>query len=351
MALHEALLNGLVPQPRSSQQNMSPPLMNLGSHRPSPRMLPPLNHPGSGYLQGMSSDQLPIAGMNDTSTLLGHGQLPSYATTVRGGMDSIFRPSGPLSFPPTYVNPLWGLGGDNDQQYEIHHEFSKANAKYAGDDMGTLGTDFGRGCSPHGHTNSSSRESPLNDEEDTQEDQQLEQEGITIPYRDLEYKQKVVIGLCHGLRPSLETLKTWTNQQWFGRNLKLEQGHHIKDCHELKQNTTTTDPEPTNKNDGFQPVNKRNTSRGGKFGKQGKNKTFPSPLLENVFEPFSTFKEFNDENGPADHHDLNKISKPSQRDKDKDFMDTTGPEQEVQNLEHEEGCSSSSDSDEETIPS
>ncbi|KAI5063420.1 hypothetical protein GOP47_0021967 [Adiantum capillus-veneris] len=167
MAVHEALSNGLVPQPRSSQQNMSPPLMNLGSHRPSPCMLPPLNHPGSGYLQGMSTDQLPIVGMNDTSTLLGRGQLPSYATIVRGGMDSIFIPSSPLSFRPTYVNPLWGLGGDKDQQYEIHHEISKANAEYADDDMGTLGLDFERGCSPHGHTNSSSRESPPIGEEDT----------------------------------------------------------------------------------------------------------------------------------------------------------------------------------------
>ncbi|MCO5580735.1 hypothetical protein L7F22_034605 [Adiantum nelumboides] len=49
----------------------------------------------------------------------------------------------------------------------------------------------------------------------------------------------------------------------------LKQGHHIKDYLELKPTASSVETDPPNKNEGFQPVPKRNTARGGKNAKQG----------------------------------------------------------------------------------
>ncbi|MCO5555909.1 hypothetical protein L7F22_009453 [Adiantum nelumboides] len=55
-------------------------------------------------------------------------------------------------------------------------------------------------------------------------------EGITILDKDMELwhsqlRERVVIGMCHGIHPSMETLKAWTKQQclqqWTNKNIRL----------------------------------------------------------------------------------------------------------------------------------
>ncbi|MCO5604697.1 hypothetical protein L7F22_058867 [Adiantum nelumboides] len=55
---------------------------------------------------------------------------------------------------------------------------------------------------------------------------------VTIPTNELDYwyselQQRMVIGLCHGIRPSLELLKAWVGQQWSNKNYKVEQVQYI----------------------------------------------------------------------------------------------------------------------------
>ncbi|MCO5574922.1 hypothetical protein L7F22_028717 [Adiantum nelumboides] len=233
-------------------------------------------------------------------------------------------------------------------------------------------------------------------------------ECVTIPATKLEeysYKQlqqRMVIGLYHGIRPSLESLKSWVGQQWSNKNFKVEQvlpnnyymflfedpgsalqvvghgqwlirntpltvfswypdfnprgrkptriptwvdftdlpielypwlkstgtwvgrvlgqrsrggfipkwdpqllievdiRHLIKDCPDLK---STENPKANEKEEGFQTVTRKNSSRSGKNPRQSPhwNKHNYNPLLENVFEPFSHLsEEITEEQGPKE---------------------------------------------------
>ncbi|MCO5569042.1 hypothetical protein L7F22_022748 [Adiantum nelumboides] len=56
--------------------------------------------------------------------------------------------------------------------------------------------------------------------------------GLVIQIEALDdwYKQlqeRVVIGLCHGIRPSVEGLKTWMAQTWKNRNILIEQVQYL----------------------------------------------------------------------------------------------------------------------------
>ncbi|MCO5600849.1 hypothetical protein L7F22_054966 [Adiantum nelumboides] len=49
--------------------------------------------------------------------------------------------------------------------------------------------------------------------------------GITMPSQDLavwqqQLQQRVVVGLCHGIRPPLDTLKSWMYGQWESRDIR-----------------------------------------------------------------------------------------------------------------------------------
>ncbi|MCO5560100.1 hypothetical protein L7F22_013707 [Adiantum nelumboides] len=441
MALHEALSNGLVSQP-VFQQNPASPLKGLGTSKAA-ATTPLLLSTGNVNLQGMQTKTL---------TCSGRGGFPTYATTVGGGIETLFRPStslliGQNYFPYPIINPLWINEGENLQNLYLH-----PNDKVLADSAEERAkTTAGIGTEVHGAWQDSklpSKQENLHFGDDNLHgDFPQEQDGITIPYRDLEYwqsqlKQKVVIGLCHGIRPSLEALKTWANQQWLGRNYKLDQvqylpnnyylfffddaesafqvisqgqwiikntplfvfswflgfnprdpkptkvpvwvefphlpiefypwmkqlgsclgrvlgqrarrgfnpkwdplievdvnkdlkcevpikdlagnvlhaqkisyknlpntyfqclkqGHHIKDCPELKPAPPPTTNEPPPKNEGFQFLTRKNSARGGKFSKQGKNEAILSPLLENVFVPFSEGTQVSDEEEQL--HDL-----------------------------------------------
>ncbi|MCO5548920.1 hypothetical protein L7F22_002383 [Adiantum nelumboides] len=160
---------------------------------------------------------------------------------------------------------------------------------------------------------------------------------FTIPVRDLDYwqsqlKQKVVIGLCQGIRPSLEALKSWTNQQWLGRNFTLDQGHHIKDYPDSKPVATPMEPDP-NKNEGFQPVPKRNSAKGGRNAKQGKNRSNLSPLLENVFEPFPSDKRDANE----EFHEAPPVDVVAPQRGGKELFDDVGCEMDNPNLDMDDG--------------
>ncbi|MCO5566295.1 hypothetical protein L7F22_019971 [Adiantum nelumboides] len=57
-------------------------------------------------------------------------------------------------------------------------------------------------------------------------------DGVIIHVNELEYwysqlEQRMVIGLCHGIRPSLESLKSWVGQQWTNKNLRVEQIQYL----------------------------------------------------------------------------------------------------------------------------
>ncbi|MCO5603267.1 hypothetical protein L7F22_057416 [Adiantum nelumboides] len=115
MALHEALVNGIVVPP---QQNPVSPSKQAGSSRAPPL---PLNL--SGLNQGMSSEHF----LNTNIGGLGTGGFPSYATSVRGGLDPQFRPTVALStglqrFPFPMVNPLWNM--EMEGGYLFNHHLS-----------------------------------------------------------------------------------------------------------------------------------------------------------------------------------------------------------------------------------
>ncbi|MCO5600367.1 hypothetical protein L7F22_054478 [Adiantum nelumboides] len=214
--------------------------MNPGFNRALPRLLSPLNLPGSGYFQGMFSKPPQNVGLNVSSVMTDHIHFPSYVTTVRGGVESLFRPTGPMSF-PTYANPLWGMVGDKDHQYELHQEIAKVNVDFANNVMGMHGPDLERRDIVHVHSSSPHRATTSTEEDGPLEDQQLDQEG--------------------------------------------------------------------------------------------KRKSFPSLVLENVFEPFSNLKDTDEERAPSDQHNVNNLYNHCQ-DGDKEFMDTAEPD--MQNQEQEE---------------
>ncbi|MCO5606456.1 hypothetical protein L7F22_060644 [Adiantum nelumboides] len=249
-------------------------------------------------------------------------------------------------------------------------------------------------------------------------------ECVTILATELEYwykklQQRMVIGLCHSIKPSLESLKAWVVQQWSNKNLRVEQvqylpnnqymflfedpgfalqvvdhgqwlirntsltafswyprfnprgpkptriptwvdfpglpielypwlsllepglegswardpeedssssgipsfslnqkiisknlpnacfhyfkqGHLIKDCPNLK---STENPKASEKEEGFETVTRKNSSRSGKNPRQSPhwNKHNYNPLLESVFEPFFHLsEEFTEEQGPKE---------------------------------------------------
>ncbi|MCO5561239.1 hypothetical protein L7F22_014860 [Adiantum nelumboides] len=87
------------------QQHPVSPSKLVGSSRVPPL---PLNLPG--LMQGMSSDYLLNTGLGG----IGTGWFPTYASSVRGGLDPLFKPSAALSFgsqrfPFPMVNPLWNM--------------------------------------------------------------------------------------------------------------------------------------------------------------------------------------------------------------------------------------------------
>ncbi|MCO5554408.1 hypothetical protein L7F22_007938 [Adiantum nelumboides] len=57
-------------------------------------------------------------------------------------------------------------------------------------------------------------------------------DAVIIPANELEYSycqlhQRMVICLCHGIQPSLESLKSWVEQQWTNKNLRVEQVQYL----------------------------------------------------------------------------------------------------------------------------
>ncbi|MCO5576713.1 hypothetical protein L7F22_030528 [Adiantum nelumboides] len=72
--------------------------------------VPPLSLNLRGSMQGMSSEHLLSTGLE----VPGIGGFPSYASSVRGDLDPLFRPTATLSagiprFPFPMVNPLWNI--------------------------------------------------------------------------------------------------------------------------------------------------------------------------------------------------------------------------------------------------
>ncbi|MCO5579243.1 hypothetical protein L7F22_033097 [Adiantum nelumboides] len=56
--------------------------------------------------------------------------------------------------------------------------------------------------------------------------------GVTIASHDLaiwhnQLQHKVVLGLCHGLRPPIESLKTWISSQWETRNIMVSHVQYL----------------------------------------------------------------------------------------------------------------------------
>ncbi|MCO5557158.1 hypothetical protein L7F22_010717 [Adiantum nelumboides] len=134
------------------------------------------------------------------------------------------------------------------------------------------------------------------------------------------------------------------------KDLKTEvpiRGHHIKDYPDSKPAASSVETDP-NKNEEFQPVPKRNTARGGKNAKQGKNRSILSPSLENVFEPFSINKK--DTNEQFYEAPLEATDDPQKE--DKDLFEDADFDMDNPNLDLDAGelGSPSSSSDEESIP-
>ncbi|MCO5606714.1 hypothetical protein L7F22_060904 [Adiantum nelumboides] len=195
---------------------LQPPVSPSKQTRPSRTPAPPLPQKLPGFIQGINSDLHLNANVGGP----GIGGFPSYASSLRGGLESQFRPSstlnsGPQRFPFPMGNPLWNMQGEGDPL--PNHLMGL---------KGTTGYPGGKGKFPAAS---------------------------------------------------------------FDADMGKEQGHHIKDCPELKPTEANVDNEPPITNEGFQPVPRRNTSRGGKFSRQGKFHL--SSLLENVFDPFSSDKK------------------------------------------------------------
>ncbi|MCO5556682.1 hypothetical protein L7F22_010233 [Adiantum nelumboides] len=123
MALHEALVNGMVHPPL---QNAVSPSMQAGSSKaPAPPL--PLNLSGPNL--GMSSKFLFNANLGGQ----GLGGYPTYASSVRRGLDPLFIPTsalntGPQCFPFPMVNPLWNMEMERCHFFDQH----KGNKDKAG---------------------------------------------------------------------------------------------------------------------------------------------------------------------------------------------------------------------------
>ncbi|MCO5604119.1 hypothetical protein L7F22_058279 [Adiantum nelumboides] len=104
--------------------------------------------------------------------------------------------------------------------------------------------------------------------------------------------------------------------------------------------------DPPNKDEGFQPVSKRNSTKGGKSARQGKNRAVLSPLLENIFEHFSAEQKDTREQGP----DVPPEAAEDPHKEDKELFEDVGFDMDNPNTDLDNGDIESSSSDGEPIP-
>ncbi|MCO5609103.1 hypothetical protein L7F22_063325 [Adiantum nelumboides] len=96
--------------------------------------------------------------------------------------------------------------------------------QFRGNADGTEGVNFGhsKALSPGAHSASSNRDFNPSDFEDSTKHQAscvtIDSAALRNWYAQLQ--ERVVIGLCHGVRPSAEALKNWINVHWGSRNIR-----------------------------------------------------------------------------------------------------------------------------------
>ncbi|MCO5574630.1 hypothetical protein L7F22_028419 [Adiantum nelumboides] len=120
---------------------------------------------------------------------------------------------------------------------------------------------------------------------------------ITIPANELEYwysqlQQRMVIGLCHGIRPSLESLKAWVGQQWSNKNFKVEQGMKEEGPSDHPEKEVSTPPaanhlsteqtEQYSKNVDLAPASPMDRSRGSKSSSEFEDEAILNTQQNNV---------------------------------------------------------------------
>ncbi|MCO5567883.1 hypothetical protein L7F22_021579 [Adiantum nelumboides] len=96
--------------------------------------------------------------------------------------------------------------------------------QFRGNADGTAGVNFGHpeSLSPGAHSASSNRDFNPSDSEDSTKHQApcvtIDSAALRSWYALLQ--ERVVIGLCHGVRPSVEALKNWINVHWGSKNIR-----------------------------------------------------------------------------------------------------------------------------------
>ncbi|MCO5579413.1 hypothetical protein L7F22_033268 [Adiantum nelumboides] len=152
-------------------------------------------------------------------------QPPSYASTVLRppftGAHPLFRPAYSAEAPPGNL-PLPGKYPVSVSNRWVN------NAKKPNDQ------DRQQMSPKYPHQDREIPRHPVNPENDQTEKagNDADLDGVIIPVNELDYwysqlQQRMVIGLCHGLRPSLESLKSWVGQQWTNKNLRVERVQYL----------------------------------------------------------------------------------------------------------------------------
>ncbi|MCO5572207.1 hypothetical protein L7F22_025959 [Adiantum nelumboides] len=230
MALHEALLNGM-PTSLSRAQQLSSPLRPNGGSSPGntfphgfvssiPLGLNLFKNPRPNVLHASGGGRggfHPSSGhsMNQTGM---HYSSPSFAEVIRS-------PNG------KFANPLF----NPDQGMNLHLEYQEQ-----GWDYDTL---FPPSNIQNLHQGASSPTDNARGEQEAEKIQHLppkahemgtdaDLDSVIINNRELEawysqLQERVVIGLCHGPRPSMEVLKQWISVNWENRNVFPQQIQYL----------------------------------------------------------------------------------------------------------------------------
>ncbi|MCO5561164.1 hypothetical protein L7F22_014785 [Adiantum nelumboides] len=95
---------------------------------------------------------------------------------------------------------------------------------FRGNADGTEGVNFGhsKALSHGAHSASSNRDFDPSDSEDSTKHQAscVTNDSAALRNWYAQLQERVVIGLCHGVRPSAEALKNWINVHWGSKNIR-----------------------------------------------------------------------------------------------------------------------------------
>ncbi|MCO5577280.1 hypothetical protein L7F22_031107 [Adiantum nelumboides] len=222
MALHEALRNGFGGTDNLGLQSaITSPSRCQQAFRGGLLEKSPLN---TGVISGSLKGLLQECFNLSPGLLHNMGLAPSYASTMKtpfSGQNPLSRhghaaESSTLLFPsagklpdsiPSFYFGNEKLGKDHAWQH-VSPDFSLNNMNEP----------------PHSPNSVKAHSEDVNTEANP--------ECVTIPTIELEYwykqlQQRMVIGLCHGIRPSLELLISWVGQQWSNKNFRVEQVQYL----------------------------------------------------------------------------------------------------------------------------